>query len=249
MTAIKILVVEDEMIIGETIVSCLTKAGYAVAGPAPDYKTALDEVKRDRPDLVIMDVHLKGKKDGIDAAKAIRQTGEMPVIFLTDIDDQRTIERAKAAAPMAAYLLKPFNERQMCVNIHQALHNVTHAVKGNAEDQDAPAEDHYILNDCLFIRVESRHFKKILLDHIQYLEADGAYSHIYTISGKHTYSISMNHVHARINRPAFVRVSRSHVVNLEKVDGIKGNMLLIEKKEISVGESFRNEVLKRMPVL
>jgi DNA-binding LytR/AlgR family response regulator len=249
MTAIKILVVENDMITSENISSKLEKAGYVITTRAANAPDALKSVKNDEPDLVIMDIHIDGPMDGIDTVKEIKKTYEVPVIFLTDLDNEKVIQRAAATRP-AAYLLKPFNERQLIASIHQALHNTSHSLPAKPTDKEQPAEDQYVVNDCLFIRVENSHFKKILLKDILFIEADGAYSNIHTVQGdKHTYTTSMNHVHDKISRSSFMRVSRSFVVNLEKVDEVRGNMLVVNNTEIQIGEKYRDDVMKALPML
>jgi DNA-binding LytR/AlgR family response regulator len=249
MSAVKILIVENEVIISEEIALKLQKEGYVVTAQVANAKDAIQSVNDRQPDLIIMDIDLDGKPDGIDTAIQIKKQFSIPVIFLTDLDNKKTMARASKAKP-ANYLIKPFSERQINVSIHQALYNVSESKIAIPGDPEIPTEDHYILNDCLFIRIDNKHFKKIFLKDILYIEADGAYANIHTTTGeKHTYSISMNHVHDKIKHPSFMRVSRSFVVNLERITDIKGNLLVVDKKEISIGASFREDVIRCLPML
>lgn len=249
MSAVKILIVENEVIISEEISLKLEKEGYIITDKVANANDAIQSVKDEQPDIIIMDIDLDGKPDGIDAAIQIKKQFTIPIIFLTDLDNTKTLQRASKVKP-ANYLIKPFNERQINASIHQALHNASESKTATPGDSETPVENHYVLNNCLFLRVDNKHFKKILLKDILYIKADGAYANIHTTTGeKHTYSISMNHVHDKIQHPSFIRVSRSFVVNIEQITDIKGNMLVINKTEIAIGELFREDVIRCLPML
>lgn len=249
MSNVKLLIVEDEIIIAEMISSQLKKAGYSVTDLVSSGEEAILSVKYQVPDLIIMDIHLDGKLDGIDTAAQIKKELPVPVIFITDADDKKTAARAQAVGA-SAYLIKPFHEKQIMVSIHQALHNSSHNHIAAPDETDAHTEENYILNNCLFIKKERESaFKKVPFDTILYIEADRAYCIIHTADSKYTHSSSMSQVHKRINNPSFVQVHRSHLVNLDKVDGVKGNLLLIGDVEIVVGETYKEDVMKRFPML
>ena len=117
----RILVVEDEMVISLEITETLRRLGYEVVGQAI---TGLDAVRladEKNPDLILMDIRLKGEMDGIEAASRIRGRYEQPVIFLTAHSDDVTLERAIAVSP-SGYLIKPFKDRELYSSIELALH-------------------------------------------------------------------------------------------------------------------------------
>jgi DNA-binding LytR/AlgR family response regulator len=248
MNTVTILIVEDEALVAEGLSSCLMQAGYKTT-MATSGKAAMDSVISDPPDLIIMDIHLEGDKDGIETAVAIRKQHTAPIIFLTDYDDPETVTRAALAKP-SNYLLKPFNERQILLSIQQALYNTSNDLPAKIDDPYEPEEESYMLNDCLFIRKKSdSSFKKVSLDKILYLEAGRAYCDIYTKDMKYTQANSMNKVHEKINHPSFIQVHRSHVVNLNQVEEIKGNVLVIGKQEIPIGDSFKEDVMRRFSLV
>jgi len=117
----KILVVEDEMIIASDIQSSLERIGYAVSAVVSSGKAALREAEECRPDLVLMDIVLKGKMSGIDAAEQIHSRLDIPVVYLTSYADEKTLERAKRSDPYG-YLLKPFEDRELRSTIKMAMH-------------------------------------------------------------------------------------------------------------------------------
>lgn len=117
----KILVVEDEWIIANDIKDSLVEMGYRVTGIASSGEEAMARVEEEEPDLMLMDIVLKGKMSGIDAARAIRAHRNIPVIFLTAYDNQFMVDDAKKI-DNAGYLLKPFKERELDIAIEMALH-------------------------------------------------------------------------------------------------------------------------------
>ncbi|HPS23871.1 MAG TPA: response regulator [Methanoregulaceae archaeon] len=116
-----ILVVEDEVIVAHDIRDTLISFGYTVAGTVRTGEAALESVAKTRPDLVLMDIHLAGKTDGIDAATQIHAQYGIPVIFLTAYADNALIERAKAAQPYG-FIVKPYEERGLHSVIEMALY-------------------------------------------------------------------------------------------------------------------------------
>lgn len=117
----RILVVEDEAIVAMDISQRLKSLGYELAGRTGTGEEAVELAGKEHPDLVLMDIHLQGTMDGIDAAVTIRQQHGLPVIFLTAYSEETTLERAKQAEPYG-YILKPFDDRELKSTIEIALH-------------------------------------------------------------------------------------------------------------------------------
>ncbi|MGE3274024.1 MAG: response regulator [Vicinamibacterales bacterium] len=116
-----ILIVDDEVIIARDLEVRLTGLGYTVAGIAATGRDAIRLARDRRPDLVLMDIVLKGDLDGIDAAAAIRRERHTPIVYLTAYTDQRTLDRAKRTQPFG-YIVKPFGERELHANLEMALY-------------------------------------------------------------------------------------------------------------------------------
>lgn len=117
----RILVVEDEGAIALDIRATLERLGYAVPATALRAQDAIEHAARLRPDLVLMDIRLKGEMDGIEAARRIRESLDVPVIYLTAHADPAMQERTRATEPYG-YVLKPFDEQQLHIVIDGALH-------------------------------------------------------------------------------------------------------------------------------
>jgi PAS domain S-box-containing protein len=121
MTKNKILIVEDERITAEDLKNTLENMGYEVTGMASSADTFYKSLNAVMPDLVLMDIFLKGNKDGIELATEVREKFQLPVIYLTAYSDTNILDRAKVTEPFG-YILKPFQERELHSNIEMALH-------------------------------------------------------------------------------------------------------------------------------
>ncbi|MGE3775239.1 MAG: diguanylate cyclase, partial [Gammaproteobacteria bacterium] len=116
----RIMIVEDERVVALDLKLSLESLGYDVVGIASEASTAIEEVARLRPDLVLMDIHLDGGSDGTVAAAAIRERWQLPVVFLTAYADEDTLARAEQSLPYG-YLVKPFQLRELSATVRMAL--------------------------------------------------------------------------------------------------------------------------------
>jgi two-component system, response regulator PdtaR len=122
MTRASILVVEDEVIVAENLRVTLSGMGYRVPDTACSSSEALALVEQELPDLILMDIMLEGSElDGIETASRIRKSHDIPIVFVTAYADDVTLERVKVTEPFA-YILKPFNERELYSAIELTLH-------------------------------------------------------------------------------------------------------------------------------
>jgi len=130
MTSTRILVVEDEQIVAEDLKMTLESLGYQVAGIVSTGERAIKLADTEKPDLILMDIMLAGKIDGITAASEIRASHDIPVIYVTAYADSTLLDRAKLTTPYG-YIVKPFNEREVQSNIEIALfkHRMEHEIK------------------------------------------------------------------------------------------------------------------------
>ena len=121
MTGERILIVEDEGIVADEIRTRLEHLGYHVVGMAMTGQEAIDTAFSNFPDLILMDIMLKGDMDGVGAANQIRDRMDIPVVFLTAYGDEETLQRAKISEPFG-YILKPFKERELKAAIEVSLY-------------------------------------------------------------------------------------------------------------------------------
>ncbi|HEX5660881.1 MAG TPA: diguanylate cyclase [Polyangiales bacterium] len=129
----RVLVVEDDAIVGSDIKLTLIRLGYAVVGPLPAAVDAMAMVLKHQPDVVLMDIHTKGTMDGVEAARILRQRMRVPVIFLTAHSDPETVRRAGQVEPLG-YVVKPFKAADLASVIEVALHR--HAAENAMRERD-----------------------------------------------------------------------------------------------------------------
>jgi diguanylate cyclase (GGDEF)-like protein len=130
--AVQVLIVEDEGLVAKDISRALVRLGYNVVGRVPSGEEAAHQATLLKPDLILMDVHLRGELDGIGAAKLIRHGIDVPVVFLTAFSDKETLDRAMSAQPFG-YVVKPFQQVELRCAIEIALnrHRMESAVRNS----------------------------------------------------------------------------------------------------------------------
>lgn len=117
------MIVEDEHIVAMGIKRMLKNLGYTVTGVASSGQDAISKAESTFPDLVLMDIMLKGELDGVEAAKEIKERFDVPVVYLTAYSDSNILERVKKTGP-SGYIVKPFDEKDLHSNIEIALHRL-----------------------------------------------------------------------------------------------------------------------------
>ena len=252
MAAIKILVVEDEMIIGAKISMHLTSLGYEVTGIVPRGEEAVMHAEQNPPDIVLLDINLKGTIDGIETAKQMQRFGEMPIIYLTANTDEGTFNRAKSTRPFA-FISKPFKQLDLQRAIELTISRMAENQTGKMEkieaitpDNDAAKADApYILSDRIFVKHKEKMVKIFIAD-ILYIEADRNYSHIFTKNKEFMLSITLKGFEDKILSNAFLRVHRSYIINLAQVDEVAENHVIIGQKAIPLSVTMREDLLKRL---
>ncbi len=246
-TKVKILIVEDEILLATDIAYNLGDNNYDIVGIADTAKKALEILARNKDtDMVLIDIMLKGEFDGIELARFINDKYSIPFLFLTSHADNYIFERAKSVKPHA-YLLKPFNKRQVYLAIELALKNFSNKVTENeilAKKQFNTSENHVLsIKESLFLK-KNNHFERVHLQEILFLKADSNYCTIYTKTDHFIYSVGLNKIEEQLPVTAFMRVHRSYVVNINSVSGFEGNMLYILDNKIPVSKSRKEEVFK-----
>ena len=240
MAKIKILVVEDEIIIADNICYVLDDLGYQAFEPAINFSQAVESLENNKPDIAILDIQLVGKKDGIDLAYKIKQDYNIPFIFLTSNSDISTIERVKKLDPHA-FLVKPFNREELFASIEIALHNF---VKGK---DPLKSEDNIVIKDALFVKT-NRSFEKICFSDILFLKSDHVYVEIHTLQ-KRTFLMrgSMQSCLDKLS-DKFFRTHRSYIINLEHLNSFTSTEVDIEGEIVPIGKDYWSKLIKRVRI-
>jgi DNA-binding LytR/AlgR family response regulator len=192
----------------------LTEHGYEVTGIATSLPEALRLFYTQQPDMVIIDIVLHGKKDGIVFASQISESGEAqkPFIFLTSTADRETFEAARLTAPFS-YLLKPFNELELQYAIELAIEKFAGAAAGVF----ASAEKNTVLLHNFFFVKRGNVLAKIVLDDILYIEVEGKYSKLVCSKEKYLVQQPLKLLSDRLPAEQFIRVHRNYIVNIREV--------------------------------
>jgi len=233
MGKVKIVVVEDEIIIADHLCETLENLGYEVFEPAISYTEGKELIDTERPDIAILDINLSGRKDGIDLAKYIRENHDIPFIFLTSFADKATLERAKQVNP-PAYLIKPFNKEELYTSIEIALFNYQKTKNVEVKKKDFV----FVKQKQLFIKI---YFKDIL-----FLKSDHVYTEIFVDNGeKYIIRESLGEYANQLNED-FVRVHRSYIVNFQHITKVEANQLWINEFEVPISKQHRNDILEKL---
>jgi DNA-binding LytR/AlgR family response regulator len=247
---VKILIVEDESIVAMDLAMRLQKEGYQIAGTAGNSDDAVHLFKTEQPDLVLMDIHINGSKDGIETARAIKQIQEIPIIFLTAFSQSEYVNRAKEVNP-AAYLVKPFNNDSLYTSIQIAIHNfavlknskpgITKQVRPVAED--ISKEPLMFFNNFFFVKNNYR-FTKIAVADLLFAESDNNYIKLVTKTSKIAIRISLQQFADTISHQHLVRVHRGFIVNIQNIDSFNEEGIKIAKYDIPIGRTYKDDFLK-----
>lgn len=243
---IKILLVEDEMIIAAKTSMQLTELGYEVTAILPKGEEAIVHVKENRPDIAILDIQLKGDVDGIETAMQIKRIADIPILFLTANTDEVSFNKAKVAKP-AAFISKPFKQLDLQRSIELVI-NSNVIENENSGVEIISEQNPIILNDRVFIRYRDKMIKIMIAD-IFYIEADRNYSRIFTNKKEYLLSLTLKIIEAKLPPGKFVRVHRSYIINLSNVDEVANGFLLINGKPIPLSENYRENLLERIQTL
>ncbi|MBX3163385.1 MAG: response regulator [Bacteroidetes bacterium] len=255
MEKLNIFIVEDESIVSKDIQNSLIKLGYSVVGVANNGIEAIDKITALAPDLVLMDIMIKGTMTGIEVSEKLKGKINVPVVFLTAYADQDTLEKAKITEPYG-YILKPFKE----VELHTAIEMAVYKHRRDAELQkerdflyslvEGGKDDKEKTNGILFVKSNSK-LVKVLLEDIYYVEALKDYVIINTQNTRYVVHSTMKDIEKKLGSSEFARVHRSFIARLDKIQSIDTQNVILEheKKTIPIGGSYREELMRKLNML
>jgi DNA-binding LytR/AlgR family response regulator len=250
---INILIVEDEQVIALELAAGLERDGYRIAGIADTFEEARDIFSREVIDIVLMDICLRGKVDGVDTAAELMRLRAVPIVYLSALTDAKTLERVKGTHP-AAFLSKPYSMPNVRIAIELALANfaVTRGARGvviplEPRGGSSPGADKEMilqLEDSIFVK-NNVQFVKIALQDILYLEADNNYVQLYTPDRKFALRVSLAQLLEKIQFKKLVRIHRSYAVNIDRMSSFSEGEIWIGKLSLPLGRNYREEFLNK----
>ncbi len=229
-----ILIVEDEPLIADDIALTLSEKGYRISGNVDNAEEAFLTLSKKSTDLALLDIQIKGPKDGIALAREIRSRYQLPFIYLTSYYDAKTLERAKATEP-EGYIVKPFDEKDLVINIEMALYK-----KRNHRTD---------LNPDKFFVKKNNEMVSLDVSDILYIEAFDNYAKVVTAKEKHIVSHTLKSVEQKLEGKGFVRIHRSFLVNFQKISSITEGSLLLGLHKLPLGHSHREELMAHITLL
>ncbi|SDQ79828.1 LytR/AlgR family response regulator transcription factor [Flagellimonas zhangzhouensis] len=246
---IKILIVEDNVIIADDMQSMLEEIGYEIVDNVIVYEQAVDVLKNNHVDLVLIDIILASDKTGIDLGKHIRDTYNIPFIFVTSNSDRATVENAKTVKP-DGYLVKPFEQQDLYTSIEIALSNFNYAKKGNAgnsEENDAAdgIASNSILKDSIFVKKQHLYYR-IQFSDIQFIKADNVYLEVNTVDKKFLVRSPLKDYLEKLPQNKFYRAHKSYIVNVDHIDAINSKDIMINNNLIPISKDFKEFILSSM---
>jgi DNA-binding LytR/AlgR family response regulator len=237
----KVLIIEDEFPIALDIEQRLKKLGYEVVGIAGKYNYALTLLAEKEYDIVLLDINLDEKKNGIDLANIINEKFHCPVIFITAYSDKQTFTEAADAKPMG-YIVKPFNDSELDRTINLSLMNFRNINKEKYTDNRIEYKP-----EVIFIK-EKGVIKKVFPEEILWIEAMDNYTIINTEKERFIVNSFLKDVLEKLGE-RFVRIHRSHAVAINKIISIEENSLYIGNAVLSISQTYKNDLIERMKIL
>lgn len=253
MEKVKILVVEDEVIVAQSIISMIEKMGYECIGTATRATEGLAIAIDKKPDIALLDINLKGEESGIWLAENINEKLQIPYIFLTSFGDKKTIDEAKSTMPYG-YLLKPVEAQNIYAAIEMALarfslESNSSKHKGIASNISEINEENglikvpLLIKDALFIKDEYQ-YVKITLSDIEYIKSDGNYVEIYINGKKKVLKNTLKHMESRLPADNFFQVHRSYIVNVQKIQSISGTSIKVNNTDVPIVKERKDMLLR-----
>lgn len=253
---INILIVEDESIVALDLAAGLENDGYHIAGIADNAEEAKELFSNNKVDILLMDVHIIGDKDGIDTAIELLQQRTVPVIFLTAFTDPVTVNRVKHIQA-AAFLTKPYSVTNVRIAIELAINNFAMARRPEtsgkvvsiekkterAVPDTSDKETVLQMNDYIFVK-NNYVFVKIKLPDLLYIEADNNYVNVITQERKFVLRLSLSQLLEKINYKPLVRIHRSYAVNINAIQSFNDQEVQINKAELPIGRNYKEEFLR-----
>lgn len=238
------------MIIADDMQSMLEEIGYEIVDNVIVYEQAVEVLKTQQVDLVLIDIILASDKTGIDLGKHIRENYDIPFIFVTSNSDRATVENAKTVKPNG-YLVKPFEQQDLYTSIEIALSNFIYGkqnagsgVSNEVVNEDVPMSNS-ILKDSIFVKKQHLYYR-IQFGDIQFIKADNVYLEVNTIDKKFLVRSPLKDYLEKLPQNKFYRAHKSYIVNVDHIDAINSKDIMINNTLIPISKDFKEFIISAM---
>lgn len=240
----RVLIVEDEFITLDTLRDHLEQSGYEISGDAMRADEALDILERFETDLVMLDINLKGEKDGIWLAEQIRQHYHIPFIFLTAYSDGDTVQRAAKTNPYG-YLVKPFTRADIFSAIEVALTNYAKEIAPlDIPEQSWTEGAPLLIHQSIFVR-DAVSYRKINLRDIRYIQAFKNYLELHVHTKRILVRSTLQKLTTVLPQSHFVQIHRSFMVNIRFVEEIGAAYVSVGDDKLPLSKNYKDDFVTK----
>jgi len=241
-TPIKVYIVEDVAISRMSLETMLLENDFEVSGSAATAEVAWKEIQISPPNLILLDINLAGKENGIWLAQQVRKYLQIPIIYLTAYGDQQTLKEVLATKPNG-YLMKPYQEPTLLTTIDIALHNFSESQKSTNTSQ---SED----NSSDFIFIKDKYMKiKINVNDIYYIKSEGNYLEITLKEKRHVIRNKLLTFKQELPKDLFIQSHQRYLINKDKIDVLKKDFVTTANVDIPISQKYKKELEELFPAL
>lgn len=248
MARVEILIVEDDPFFAKKLKKDLTVLGYSVTDIADNGKDALALFYSKDPDLLIMDIHIKGEMDGIGIAKLIQndEINKKPIIFLTSDNTADTFEEAKLLKPFA-YMQKPADNFTLQHQIELAIYYANSKEDKSLKEQMSAG---VFQKDFFYIK-KNKKIVKVFYKDILYAQVESNYTTLYTTDENFTIISSLKELIGKLPATEFIRIHKNYIVNLQAVKEFNFEEFSanINNLSLPIGRKFKSEIMEKLPII
>jgi len=241
-----VFILEDESVQLELLKVLLKDLGYTDVKTAQNYDQALEVLDHSFPNIALLDINLQTDKSGLDVAREIAKIKNIPLIFLTSNFFEDVYEEAKKVGPVSF-----LNKDLSSLKLKQAIELALLGKPDKELSIPKQPENTAVKTSSIFIR-SGNNLKKVKISDISFAETEGRYINIYTKTGqKHVSHLSLKDLKELLPAQQFVRIHQSTIVNHEMIDSINTNenFILIQGKQLSIGRSYRKNLINRLKII
>jgi two-component system, LytTR family, response regulator LytT len=240
---IKILIVEDDVIIAQDLQEILEDWGYNNIFKARNYAKAVEVLNAENIDLVLLDINLGEDQTGVDLGEYIHQNHQTPFIYITSYSDTDTLTGVKQTFP-SGFLLKPYDAKLLQATIEIAFFNYSSKRQPtNNLTDNRVVENEFVLNDTLLIK-DNYLYVKIPLKDILWFESDKNYVEVKTAQRKYVIRTTLKKLLEALPQNQFVRCHKKYVANIAHVQRFNTSSLIISSFELPISRTEKEGVLR-----
>ncbi|MFK7937317.1 MAG: LytR/AlgR family response regulator transcription factor [Saprospiraceae bacterium] len=239
---LSILIVEDDLSFAIELEMLVQEVGYQLHGRTDNSAEALEILLSNPPDLVLMDIDIKGRLSGIDVAEKLAHL-EIPILFITSYRDREMYDRAQQLGAVG-YLVKPINPYTLRTAIQSVVKSLSQQHFGRGEQET------YVGNDMLYFKRRNI-YEKLEKDKIEYVKANGDYTSVYGGGEEYIASTRLSEFAKLLSTDQFMQIHRSFIVNLKCITSVEasGSHLWINETMLPISRRLKKEVFARINLI